>query len=614
MINSNMIVEKEQDRQEFGDVIITQFKGLAKKYLQFDSIQEIDYSKLVNEKSRIYSYSLPEEISEMFIKCDEAPYFWIYRTPIILYLEEHYKTKLQHAGDQSNYRIIKDFYTKWLINKSEDEKKYFASSALNLLGRKSNSPNLLNEILYAVILGFEKHVMNPAKGIELLETSKELVSGQNFQDNVKDELNYLINLYQGFIDFEQDQNEEALKYFSQALSIKPFGITAKFHVMLNSLIVQDIPFDSGILNDFFSYDISRIEYAIDKNDLLMMNYFIKYAVINNIFYYPELSRSYTEVFDLFSGIRNSNEFDLGKLKANLYNFKNLNLSEYSNDVIINDISILEKLFKSYFNEENIFFKGLSGKLYNKFRQVVENIISSINQKYYKDIKQRLKIYEDELLNKTMDLQSMIKDLEDRKNLLKEKLNSTIKVINSKAAENIAYLENRIENIHNEQGYDPKITFKNAMTYNLILSFTTFLMGGCAEYSNTFMSETTKYSQFLPDVVIAGFKWGMIAFIIGLVISLITAGLSLLEGSNQKQKLLQAINRIKDDKDYQIEYYKKDMERKERDYDALFKKSTEDKRKYIDKLKLERDAQEKKYNEEVQIQIEEESKPLVELIS
>ena len=444
--------------------------------------------------------------------------------------------------------------------------------------------------------------MDPLKGIELLEESKELVNSQDFQDNIKDELNYLINLYQGFIEFQQNRNEEALNYFSQALSVKPNGITAKFYQTLSSLMAHDIPLDIDMLNNFFSYDIS------------MMNYFIKNAVINNIFFYPEFSRSYADIFDFLSRIKNSDEYDIAKLKANLYNYKNLNFREYLNDEAVISVAFLEKLFQSYFNDENIFFKGISGKLFNKFKQIIENIIAALKQKYYDGVKKKLLIYDKELQNRITDLQLLNQGHEEKKNFLKEKLNSVIKTIDNRAAENIAYYENKIENLHNEQGYDPKITFKNAMTYNLILSFTTFLMGGCAEYSNTFMSETTKYSQFFPTVILAGFKWGMVAFIIGLIISIITAGLSILEGSSQKQKLLQAINRIKDDKDYQIEYYKKDMEQKEKESETKFKQNIEERNKYIDNLRMERAALEKKYTEEIEKQIEAESKPLVELIS
>lgn len=614
MVEDNYILEKELESFELKDVVITQFRGLAKKHFQLDILNKTDYLKLLKESSTFYSFSLPEEINEMFIKDEDAPLFWIYRSPIILYLEEFYKSTSAHTNEQNYYKVIKDFYTKWILNKNEDEKKYYASSALNFLGKRSNSHNILNVIFHAIILGFENNVLNVSKAIELLDKAKELVKEQNFNDNIKVELNYLVNLFQGFIKVKQNENESSLSHFSEALSVKPLGITAKFYHALNSSIIGVNPFDGESFNEFYLYDIARIEYTIDKNDLPMMNFFIKNAVFHNLFYYTKLSQSYTSAFDFLSEIKNTSEYDLNKLKADLINFKNLNTSEYLNEKNSAEISFIEKLFQSNFNSENIFFIGISSKLNRKFTLVIENIINSIKQKYYDGVKEKLQLFENELQYKITDLELLTRDHEGQKNRFKEKLNNVIKAIEKKAAENIAYFEERIESLNTELGYDPKITFKNAMTYNIILSFTTFLMGGCAEYSNTFMAETSKYSQFFPLVVLTGFKWGIIAFTIGLVISLITAGLSILEGSNQKQKLLQAINKIKDDKDYQKEYYRKEMERKEKESDIRFKESIEEKKKYIDKLKIEKDELEKKYLEDVEKNMEEETKPLLALIS
>jgi len=614
MLEEKYILEKDTDKFELREVIITQYMGLSKKYFQVDVDNESDYLDLLKENSTFYSFSLPDRLSEIFIKDEDAPLFWLYRSPLISYLEEYYKSTSAHSVEQNYYKAIKDFYTKWVINKNEDEKKYYASSALNFLERKSNSSNILNIFFLATILAYEKHALNVPKAIELLDKAKELIKEQNFQEKIKIELNYLAALFQGFISAMQNEFESSLNYFSEALSIKPFGITAKFYHVLNSSIIESIPLDFEILNEIYSYDISRIEYAIDKNDLSMMNYFIKNAVFYNLFYYNELSHSYTAMFDFLSEIKSSPEYDPNKLKADLYNFKNLNTKEYLNENVSVEISFIEKLFQSYLNDENILYTSITSKLYEKFRHILESIVDTIKQKYYSGVKERLKIFDKDLQYKITDLQLLTKEHEEQKSRYKEKLNNAVKIIENRAADDIVYFEGKIENLQNEQGYDPKITFKNAMTYNLILSFTTFLMGGCAEYSNTFMAETLKYSQFFPTVVMTGFKWGIIAFTIGLVISLITAGLSILEGSNQKQKLLQAINRIKDDRDYQKEYYRKEFERKEKESNARFKESVEDKKKYIDKVKAERDEQEKKYIEEVNKNIEEESKPLLAIMS
>ncbi len=455
--------------------------------------------------------------------------------------------------------------------------------------------------------------MNPQKAVELLEKSKELINEQKINDDIKEELKYLLFLYQGFFCIRQNDIESALNYFGEALSVKPFGITAKFYHSLNTVIEKDEYFSTAILNDLFSYDISRIEFAINNNNLIMMNYFIKSALMSNLFYYPQLSNSFSVFFDFFRDIKNSVEHDINNLRANFNNLKNLNLNEYYDDKVKSNISFIEKIFKSYYKEENILFSGITDKLYQKFKNTLDIIINRIKEKSFGEVKEKLKVFENELQYKLTDIQLLTKEHEDQKSRFKERTNNTLKAVERKASENIAYLEERIENINLEAGFDPKAAFKNAMTYNIMLSFTVFLMGGCAEYSNTFMTNTVKYYEFFSTVVLTGFKWGLIAFSVGLIIALAAAGTAIMEGINQKKKLLQTINKIKDDKDYQVEYYKKEAELREKESDEKFNRAIEERKKYIDNLRTEKEAEEKKCNEQAEKQIQAEIKPIMELM-
>ncbi len=613
MIGENFQVEQEFEEAELGEIITAKFRSLAKQYFQFDVLLETDYLKLIKESSQFYSFNLPEDINELFIKYEEAPLFWIYRSPVMNYLENFFKASIARGGSENYYKVIKDFYSKWVLNTHQDEKRYFAASAINYCEKKSNRNNFLNLIYESVILAYDKHLMNAAKAVELLEDSKELINGQKLSEDIKEELSYLINLYQGFFCIRQNNNEAAVSYFDEALSVKPSGITAKFYLSLNSVIGKDEFFSTEVLEDLFSYDISRIEFAIDNNNLSMMDYFIKNSITSNLFYYPQLSNSYSVFSDFLRNIKTSAQHDINKLKANINNLKNLNLRRYYDDKVKNNILFMDKLFKNYYKEENILFNGITDKLFQQFKNTTDIIINGIKEKFYAEVKEKLKVFSSELEYKLADIQILTKEHEEQKSRFKEKINNAIKGIEKKASESISYLEERIENLNLEAGYDPKAAFKNAMTYNLMISFTVFLMGGCAEYSNTFMTNTTKYYEFFSTVVLTGFKWSFIAFTVGLIISLAAAGLAIMEGTNQKKKLLQIINKIKDDKDYQMEYYKKETERKEKESDEKFNKIIEEKKKYIDSLKTEKEAEEKKFNEEAEKQIQVEIQPLTELI-
>lgn len=113
------------------EVNIFKFKNMGKEFFQLDVDEVVDILKNIKESSRFFSFKLPDEISEAFIRYEEAPLFWTSRSPIILQLEDIYKTSSGNSTGQSAYKAIKEFYTKWIIIKSEDEKRYFAASALN---------------------------------------------------------------------------------------------------------------------------------------------------------------------------------------------------------------------------------------------------------------------------------------------------------------------------------------------------------------------------------------------------------------------------------------------------------------------------------------------------
>ncbi len=613
MIENNFQVEQEFDKKELSDVITAKFRSLAKQYFQFNVLKETDNLNLVKESSLFYGFRLPESIGELFIKYEEAPLFWVYNSPVMQHLENLFNTSVTRAGSESYYKIIKEFYTKWLLNKHENEKRYFAASALKYVEKKSNKNNFLNLIYQSVILGYDRYLANPSKAVELLEISMELINGQKLNDDIKEKLKYLILLYQGFYCIKQNNNKSALNYFTEALSVNSSGITAKFYQTLNSVIEKDEFISPEILNDLYSYDILRIEFAIDNNNLAMMKYFIKYALISNLFFYPELSNSYPVFFDFLRDIINSTEYDINKLKANLNNLKNLNMQEYYDNKIESNILFIEELVRNYYKEDNVLFVGIAYKLYEKFKQTVEAITSGIKNKFYGEAEEKLKVFENELQYKLSELQILTKEHEEQKIKFKEKMDNTLKAFEKKAAEHIAYLEERIENLNLQKGYDPRSAFKNAMTYNIMLSFTVFLMSGCAEYSNTFISETARYYDFFSTVVLTGFKWGIIAFSVGLIISLAAALVAVTEGSNQKKKLLKTINKIKDDKDYQIEYYRKESEIREKESDEKFNKTLEVRKKYIDSLKAEKETEEKKYKEEADKNINRECKPLLALI-
>jgi hypothetical protein len=606
------------DSTEFEDSSLavlqnSKFKNLSKEFFQFDSSKESDILKSIKDYSKFFSFRLPYDINDFFIQLEEAPLYWVIRSPVTAHIENIFKAITQSTGPNS-YKTIKEFYTKWIAIKPDEEKKYFAASALTLAEKKStgrgNFPLL---ILQAIILGYDKMLFNPVKALELLENSKDVLNDGKLNIDIKDEIAYLIQIYSSFVHFNQMDLAQAKAKLIDALAIKPTGITARFYQVLVDTKESQGAMPPEFVSELYNYDLSRLDYAIDTNDSAMFEYFVKFPVCVNLFHHMEFAPSFDIIADFFHNVRNGIETDIKTIRTKLNEFKDLNFEEHYNPKIIQDITFLEKTIHAFVESKSLIILGTLSKLREKFNQVAEAIIEVMRQKSFSIIKERLQVFDRGMQDKYNEMQVITKNYEDQKTKLKEKLDINLDIVEKRSANNVAILEERIHNLQYIQSLNPRATFRNAMTYNFILSFTVFLLGGCAGYSNSAIDDPNKMNSVLSIIIISGFKWGIIAFLVGFIISLVAAGLALLEGTNQKQRLLQTINAVKNEKEFQINFFKKDFEKASKEAEDRYTKALEEQKKQLNDLKNERETNEKTFKEEAEHKVQEETKQLRAII-
>ncbi|MBA4310957.1 MAG: hypothetical protein C0425_11590, partial [Chlorobiaceae bacterium] len=99
-------------------------------------------------------------------------------------------------------------------------------------------------------------------------------------------------------------------------------------------------------------------------------------------------------------------------------------------------------------------------------------------------------------------------------------------------------------------YNPFTSFSTSMAYTLILSFIIFLIGGFAGYSNTASGETS-FTIIIGGIIVAGFKWAVITFLIGVVVSTGFAAMVLIDKATIQQNLTQRLNNIKNKKEREL---------------------------------------------------------------
>ncbi|MEJ2616902.1 MAG: hypothetical protein P8Z35_18250 [Ignavibacteriaceae bacterium] len=466
----------------------------------------------------------------------------------------------------------------------------------------------MSYIFGGIVYSYEKSLYNPQKSLELFDRSKDVINKIKLSEDSKTELEYLVTLFSGYSYLMLEQNEQAKNQFEEALNLKPHGITAKFHTALADIRLQNITPAENSVKEIMDFDIERINFALENLNLNLFSYFIENAVYNNIFYYPEFSVINEKIENLLSLIRISNEQVIKILVNKFETFKLVIEEKKFPDNITRNISFIEKLLKKYEDSENIHFLNAGENLKNKFIETVNGIKDDIKSKYYTIINEKVSSINEEIKSKSANLELLKQELENKKNELKSKLSAGITKIENKITQEIQKLEEEIKNLPFKAKLNPQTSFKHAMTYNVILSFMVFLMGGCAGYSNNYVHSISELKDLISVSLTTGIKWGVITFLIGILLSGISALFTLLERSNRRQQLIQNISILKNGKEHKINFFKKEMANKEEILVNNFEIPINENKERIEKLIKERDSQETTLKAEADKQIEEECKP------
>ena len=609
MDNSPKIVYETKNSVKLSvDSNLQNYFRICKHYLDLDPLVMKDPDNIVKESYRFFHYTFPSNLSEHFFRFEEAPLLWICESPLNKYLKDFFRHHFPVFNGVDQYKTIQELYNKWLTNKQSTEKKYYALSIVNFIENYNSRSNFLSNIFGGIVYSFDKSIYNPQKSIELFSQSKEIIGKIKLSEDSKTELEYLITLFSGYSYLFQEENKLADEKFDEALKLKPYGITAIFHKALAGIRLNDIDTAENILKEIFDYDVERINFAVENLSINLFSYFIDNAVFNNIFYYPDFAVIGEKIENLLSLIRIANESVI-KVLINKFEVFKLVVEEKSfSDEISKNISFVEKIVKKFGDSENIHFLNAGEKIKNKFSETVINIKEDIKNKHYSGINETVALINEEIKVKSSNLELLKQELEIKKNELKNNLSAGITKIENKITEEIQKLEEEIKNLPFKSKLNPQTAFKHAMTYNIILSFMVFLMGGCAGYSNNYVHSISELKDLISVSLTTGIKWGVITFLIGILLSGISAVFTLLERSSRRQQLIQNISVLKNGKEHKINLFKKEMANKEEILIKNFEIPINIDSGRIDQLIKERDLQETTLKTEADKQIEEECKP------
>ncbi|MDP4173528.1 MAG: hypothetical protein Q8933_06140 [Bacteroidota bacterium] len=583
------IITEHREEPLSQELIIARFKTFAKEHFQDSVNKDVDYLQYIKQYGQLYSFKLGEEKSELFIHYDVAPFFWLCDTPSILKMEEWLRNESRgRISSVEGYKSIKDFYVKWVILKSEQEKKYYALSTIKLIEREVNPNNILKLILHAVILTYDRKLYSPDKAIALLNESLQKLQQLRVTEAVKKNLSYVITIFTAFAYMKQNAFMEANQVLNEALSFNPNGITAKFYLALSAKKIGDHDSAISILDEIVSFDKDLIQFAVENNNLPLLEYYAHNAITYNIFSeydFADMLEEIAAIINATKGLENLSYDHLGSIVIKLHD---LFLEEFYTEEVTKTIDFLEKVYQSLTGNQNAIVAFSKPFLREKITFVTDSILNSIRKKYEDEITEKLVQYDMGINDNQETIKHLTKESEEVKKAYQKKLEDALNELEKNVADNISAVEYKIENIQQDRKFDPQSAFNNSMVYNIIVTLMVFIVGGFVGCYGGTIEDVYSFKDVMGTVVISGLKWSAITFLLGIIICMFSAAFAYIDRINEKQRLLKKITYLKSYKERETEVIKKNNEKKLKSFLDSFAERIEEHIKNCNALQKEKD--------------------------
>jgi len=608
------LIEKYDETTFESESSLTRFYKLGKDHFEINIKGGFDYINNIKESIKILSFDLPAELKEIFIPYSEAPVYWIYDSWLLTQIEDYMKMHFVRAKYFDLHRSIKENYTKWVTTKLKNEKEHFANLTLNFIERDVYKHNFFKQILNGILLTYHNSMYNPTKALELFESAKGLIKNSRLSEPAKHELVYVINLYSAFVHFKESDYERANIILKEALEEKSNGITAKFYLALAELYLGHEDIATFYLKEVLLFDFHRLNVAMDLNNFNMFAYFFNNAFIFNVFYDKNFLVGIKIIENILHPYSTADENTLKKVQLNIALIKEKNIQDYLTEDITRIISFVENVARNFLASRNTLILGMYPDFERKYNEIIESVIERARNIRYNEIKTKLSKY-DEYIGENVNAEKHLKvELENFKAKSKDLLAKTLNIINEDYDTEISKVENRIENLHNSEKYSPQRSFSTNMTYNLIVAFAVFLIAGIASYSNRVVTDVSEFNTILSYVLISGTKWGVISFCVGALISVVVAGLVIIERADEKQRLVKKIGLLKLNKEREIKEAKEYAEEKEKIMIENMNNSIQQHIRKAEELAAQKEEEYKKLKEEADLEIEKLSKELADVVT
>ncbi|MBN1299827.1 MAG: hypothetical protein JW995_01325 [Melioribacteraceae bacterium] len=609
-LENNTLASSHLDHEIVKEQKKAQLNEFFKKYIKYSRKIKHDYYSTLKDNSFLSSTQINYELSEHFVYYDDAPMFWVYENPATNFLHKIYNLNVKKLASNNPQKLIIDYYSKWVLSNNNSDSKYFALSVIKLV--RDSRKNAFNLLLHATILAYDKDLFDPETALLILDEAEEVFHSKGIEDSESFELLYITKLFKGFVYYKIMDFTNARAQFEEALNFKGDGVSGQFHLALSNINLGQLNEAFNLVRKIYHFDLARIGWAISTNSRQLFEYFLEEAVCR-YFFLEEVGYEILPIFERsINDLIGSGQVRCDKLREDIIMLKDMKWYKEKGEMIGSSIVYIENFLKYYSKSENIFILESIKMFEEKFVGSIRIILDTIENEYNEKLNYQLRIYDLKIQEDKELKNRLTMDLENSKARLEEKKEMTIKNFEYSMDEKIKIAEERIKHIDLKNDLNPTNSFKNSMMYTLMLALLVLLLGGFAEYSNSYVQDLASFQKVISVVLVSGSKWGVLTFFVGIFISMFLSASTSLEKNRIKQSLVRDFNNLKDEKQRGLKRIKEDSEQAVKTLIDRNKNKLESCDLQIKELQEKRSQDEAEFRNSISSKIKAETQKLIEL--
>ena len=586
--------------------LLIDFNRMKKNYFDFYLNRKKSFNEKLNDFKKFFALQLPVNLGELFIPENQTHILWMFDNPSVIAYENELKEKLSLF--KIKHLNLKKYFYKVFTSENNQKREINVNLFLGTVKSFYGINHFFVPFYKAIVFLYGVKNPDPLLALEELKKAESMLINLELSQKTKQELSYYLNLYSAYAHQIIAQYDSAVEYLKAAIDVNPFGITARYYLLKNSLMLNDLEHANHLTEKLFKLDLERLKYALDECNTLMFDYCIANPLTPYFFVSNEFA-PIGAVLEKLITINLSHKIAGEILEKKLNDLLNLRFDDYYDQELKSNLNFLKYIFLEQKNISSPFFKMILPEVEKKFNSSVEKLKTLIREKALENCYQELKAYDEIIEDSLESKEHLEKEIVESKEDLQKKLAASIKAVEEYTTSAIQETEYKLAHAHELDKFNPTVAFNNAMIYNLIVSVIVFIIGAIAGYLNNSHVSSMEFYEMFSSILITGAKWTSITFIFGVFVA---AGISvfvLAEKATYKQNLKRKINELKKEKELSIDLLKKEAARKEKSITENFNERIEYYKRRIEDLRKEKAEREKHLISKA----EESIKPLIEKI-